>query len=145
MLVYRYVSEYELRNILQNNVENLGFEYNGSYGLSNNHKYKKGVKYLHFFKHKSAINFIRLYHTKENCRHFVCTFDIPYLLLFKGMGKGRYELSGMDYLTTTEREYIVPANEFKKEWLKSYVTEQYFLDSQQAGRWFLPKFLLRLR
>lgn len=134
MLVYRFVSERELVNILSGNNHLLGAEYNGQYKLSNNHKYEKGVKYLHFFKHKSAISFIRLYHTKDNCKHFVCTFDIPYSVLFKGKGKGRYETGGMEYLTTTEREYIIPTNEFDCSWLKSYQTEQSYLDEQQAQR-----------
>ena len=54
MKVYRYLSHYELNAILSDNISSIGTEYpaNEEYGRINNHHYKSGIKYLHFFKHK---------------------------------------------------------------------------------------------
>lgn len=125
MKVYRLLSETELKNIISGNYRKIGAEYNNSrYPDSNNHLYKRGVKYLHFFKHKDAIKYMEKYKYNDNQTYYICTFDIPFLQLIKGIGSGKYELPGMDYLIITEREYIIPSEKFKKEWLKSYKKDE---------------------
>jgi hypothetical protein len=51
MIVYRYLSEKELNLIMQGKIDNLGSYYTKEgFKKVNTHKYKSGVKYLHFFK-----------------------------------------------------------------------------------------------
>ena len=51
MKVYRYLTEEELDDIQSDNVENIGSEYNNvDYKRVNTHKYRDGIKYLHFSK-----------------------------------------------------------------------------------------------
>ena len=121
MKVYRILTEQELNNLLAENYAEIGSYYNNkSYKPSNNHHYKKDIKYMHFFKHKSSLSYMEQYLNKAY-QYFICCFDIPYSVLIKGIGKGNYELSGMDYLTISQREYIVPSKCMKKEWLVSYI------------------------
>ena len=120
MKVYRIMTERELNNILAENYAEIGSCYNNkSYKGSNNHHYKKNIKYLHFFKYKSSLSYMEQY-LRKSYQYYVCCFDIPYSVLIKGLGKGNYELPGMDYLTISQREYIVPSLSMKKQWLISY-------------------------
>lgn len=130
MLVYRYMKLSELNHILNGEFDQVGATYDGEYSASNNHKYEKGVKYLHFFKHKDSIQYISKYHARSSSAYFVAEFDIPYSILFAGKGRGKYEVAGMDYLTITQREYIVPVEKMKSEYLKSYVEEKKFFLEQ---------------
>lgn len=144
MLVYRYMKLSELNYILNGEFDQVGATYDGEYSASNNHKYVKGVKYLHFFKHKDSIQYISKYHARSNCSYFIAEFDIPYSVLFLGKGRGKYEVAGIDYLTITQKEYIVPVEKMKSEYLKSYVGEKkFFLEqniknkaNQNFERWF---------
>lgn len=130
MLVYRYMKQSELNHIINGEFDQVGAKYDGEYSASNNHKYVKGVKYLHFFKNKDSVQYITKYHARSNCVYYIAVFDIPYSILFAGKGRGKYEVDGMDYLTITQREYIVPVEKMKVEYLKSYVDEKSFFVEQ---------------
>lgn len=118
MKVYRYLSEEELKHILKNENNQIGASYSSKLAC-NNHKYRFGVKYLHFFKHKDSIKYLKS-QMKFIRPYYICEFNIPLKVLSKGVGKGYYDVGGMDYITISQREFIVPANEMKKEWLVSY-------------------------
>ena len=118
MKVYRYLSDEELKHILKNENNQIGASYSSKLAC-NNHKYRSGVKYLHFFKHKDSIKYLKS-QMKFIRPYYICEFKIPLKVLSKGVGKGYYDVGGMDYITISQREFIVPANEMKKEWLVSY-------------------------
>lgn len=130
MLVYRYMKLSELNHILNGEFDQVGATYDGEYSASNNHNYVKGVKYLHFFKYKDSVQYITKYQAGSNCVYYIAEFDIPYSILFAGKGRGKYEVDGMDYLTITQREYIVPVEKMKVGYLKSYVDENSFFVEQ---------------
>ena len=121
MKVYRYLSEDELNAIQSGELDKIGNEFSREFfKQTNNHKYKKGVKYLHFFKNKEDIKYIQKYYRKYFGTFYTCTFDIPLKTLLKGMGKAKYnEGSGYDLYVVKKREFIVPVSEFKPEWLIS--------------------------
>lgn len=121
MIVYRYISEEELKNILSGNIDDIGFETRGFKNYSNNFHYKFNEKYLHFYKNKEDMNRIKnIYKDYKQTFYFAC-FDIPFPYLLVGKGHGTYETwHGYDSLTENVREYIVNTKHFKKEWLKKY-------------------------
>lgn len=119
MKVYRYLSEEELAHILKNETDKIGAEYNNSKLTCNNHRYRQGVKYLHFFKHKDSIKYLKM-QMKFIRPYYICEFNIPLRVLAKGVGKGYYDIGGMEYIIISQREFIVPAKDLKKEWLIGY-------------------------
>ena len=119
MKVYRYLSEEELAHILKNETDKIGAEYNNSKLTCNNHRYRQGVKYLHFFKHKVSIKYLKM-QMKFISPYYICEFNIPLRVLAKGVGKGYYDIGGMEYIIISQREFIVPAKDLKKEWLIGY-------------------------
>lgn len=133
MKVYRYVSEDELKCILNENISEIGHSFDKNKIACNNHKYKQGVKYLHFFSSKSSIEYFKkLNYT--NGVHYICEFNIPLKVLIKGIGKGYYDIGGMDFITIPQREFIVPVSEFRKEWLKSYIKDVYYSEKNSISK-----------
>ena len=121
MKVYRYLPEKELNQILSGD-KNVGsfFEHQKD-SISNTHHYKKGEKYLHFFKNKNNIAKIKQYYKTVNVNWYICEFDIPIKHLFTHFGIGYYdEWFGYDQIIHKVIEYAVPAKEFNPSWLKSY-------------------------
>ncbi len=122
MLVYRYTTEEELKNIIQGNKCLLG-DYNDEitkWSSHNTHKYKYGHKYLHFFKHKKSIEYLKLFRkNKANKNMFVCSYDIPRSVLRLYKGKGYYDsgTSGYDFFNIALTEYAVDVEEFWCDWL----------------------------
>ena len=120
MLVYRYLCDRELRAILCDFKDHIGSYFNHGDKLANTHKYQINTRYLHFFKNKSAIKYIKPYHSKDNRDFYICTFDIPKEILAKGVGKGTYETcGGYDQVLTKEKEFIVKVDDFDCNWLVS--------------------------
>lgn len=125
MKVYRFLSKKELDIILQGQTQQLG---NFFYGrdLSNSNKYKEGVKYIHFFRKKSSIEYIKQVRTAEaktsnhkNVECYVCEFDIPITKLIFNTGIGTYnELSGYGQLSLIE--FAIDARQFNPKWLVCY-------------------------
>lgn len=124
MKVYRYLSKTELNNILNGNIDKLGNEFSHSkIARMNTHKYKKGEKYLHFFKDKESITNIRKLHKNSNADFYICTFEIPKLTLFFGAGKGFYAPCGYDLDFNYETEFAIKTKHFNPKWLKDYVLD----------------------
>ena len=141
MKVYRFLSKKELNIILQGKTKQLG---NFFYGrdLSNSNKYKEGVKYIHFFRKKSSIEYIKQVRTAEaktgnhqNVEYYVCEFDIPITKLIFNTGIGTYnELSGYGQLSLIE--FAIDARQFNSKWLVNYekviINKPYGAQSQNA-------------
>lgn len=126
MKVYRFLSEIELKNILLGNISELGSVYNNNdYGISNSHKYKNDIKYLHFFKQLKSIKYISSLYKHDKGKFYICEFNIPLSTLLKYRGKGYYDVGGMDYISVPEIEYAIPVKLVKKEWLLDYKEYKY--------------------
>ena len=125
MKVYRYISEEELMNIYNGQVDELGNEFNRKdYKRQNNHRYKPNTKYLHFFKDKSSIELIRreVLHKDKDGVYYFCSFDIPATILFKYGGKGHYDGSyKVPYRTV--REYAIPVDCFDTKWIQRVIPD----------------------
>ena len=123
MKVYRFMCWDELDKILHDKVSELG-AYFESARVSNNHKYKSGEKYMHFFLNKNAYK--HLVRTKKE-NHYLCVFDIPLGVLLTHAGKGVYRSNivddrGYDSLGSFRNriEFAIESSVFKSSWLKSY-------------------------
>lgn len=135
MKVYRYLNDRELRAILCDFKDHIGSYFNHGDKLANTHKYQINTRYLHFFKNKSAIEYIKQYHKNDNRDFYICTFDIPKEILAKGLGKGTYETKGGDdQVLTTEKEFIVKVDDFDCEWLVEYKKDEKVFANNQIER-----------
>ena len=79
-------------------------------------RYKKGEKYLHFFKEKKSMQEIKKIKNNDDKNYYYCTFDIPIHILLKGIGTGYYESSGYDVMYKELREFIINVKEFNPKW-----------------------------
>ena len=126
MKVYRYLSQIELDNFLSGNLTEVGTTYNPKDGYKriNNHRYKEGVKYLHFFKHKEDCRRVRFNSEGKPVDFYVAEFDVPITVLALHMGSGRYNARG--YITDIEsvREFAIPASKIKARYLLSYTRDE---------------------
>ncbi len=121
MRVFRYLCEEELKAILNGEMENVGkLQINNR---SNTHHYKKGVKYLHFFKNLEDLHKIRDIKRYTEKNFYVGMFDIPLTTLIMSRGKGYYPASGYDLDHETIREYAVSADKVKPEHLVYYMLD----------------------
>ncbi len=112
MLVYRICGEWEVINILCNgSFGNFG-SYGSTYG-SNNHKYDKTSRYLHFFRVKTSV----IYHTFYIGR-LVATYDIPDDVLEKCRGVGEYTDVFDESKKVYLEEFAVRTSELRTEYLK---------------------------
>lgn len=122
MIVYRYLSKEELTNILNNNLNKIGNVcYDKKY--SNTHHYNKDIPYLHFFKYLKDIDKIQSIKHKAN-NLYLCKFNIPISKLIFHLGTGYYSAHGYDTDYETVREYAIPANKIKTEYLVSYIQDK---------------------
>ena len=129
MKVYRFVEKEELKLFLEKSTGEIGGLFSNQ--NSNTFKYKKGVKYLHFFKKKEDCRYAYDLNKKnaENKKFYIATFDIPVKILIKNFGFGYYNKLNVDKLSGYEvyseifkrMEFAIPMNEFKPEWLIDYV------------------------
>lgn len=125
MKVYRYLSKKELMLILSGDKTCLGKEFNDEkYRKINNHKYKKGVKYLHFFKNKKDIKLIQNECRKFKREFYICEFDIPIMTLLFNSGYGVYDSSGYDYDFIKAKEFAIPVEKFETCWLTNYEKDE---------------------
>lgn len=120
MKVYRYLGARELREILTGNTKTIGKTFSREFFRhSNSHRYKDGVRYLHFFQNKKDIEKIKFIHHKASGQFYVCMFDIPKKLMKKGVGK-YYNQRGYEPFVEKAKEYILPANDLDCSSLCSY-------------------------
>ena len=132
MKVYRFMSEDELKMYFNGKCAEIGSIFSHYTGKRfNNFKYKKGMKYVHFFKRLKDV--YRIKHEmceqelKSNKRYFIGCFDIPKTLLSYCKGKGRYVITKDDN-TKSEiyvQEYAVPASCMEEEYLVYFKREEY--------------------
>lgn len=124
MLVYRYLSKTELKNILNNNTANIGSIYDRTkYKYRNNHKYKSNQNYVHFFLNQSDYFRIRNLHQDNPDDFYICSFDIPTQILKKYKGYGLYEGSGYDIDCVKIKEFAIPSSLICSDWLVDYKKE----------------------
>ena len=111
MIVYRYLGARELKEILAGHNETIGKTFSRKFfRRSNSHKYKDGVRYLHFFQNKDDIEKIKFEHSDASIQFYICEFDIPKKLLKKGTG--RYDNKrGYEHFVEKTKEYILPAKD----------------------------------
>lgn len=107
MIVYRICDKEEIEKLFENhNINDIGFKivdknYYGAY-KPNNHKYRKGRKYLHFFD--DLANIFYLDTKKDRC---ICVYDIPEKILKNTKGVGKY-LNFINYMHLCEvSEYAI--------------------------------------
>lgn len=125
MKVYRYLSETELKEIINGNIQNIGCCYEREkYKKVNTHRYKSGVKYLHFFKNKNLIYQIRYIHRYDKQNYYICEFDIPIKYLIFNAGIGKYASCGYDNDNETAIEFIVEAEKLNPKWLINYKKDE---------------------
>ena len=122
MRVYRYLCEEELQSILDGSMNKVGTTKINN--ASNTHHYKPGVKYLHFFKNLEDLHDIRMIKKYNKNNFYVGLFDIPLPTLLMNMGKGYYEAHGYDMDRVTIREYAIPADKIKPEYLVFYMQDK---------------------
>lgn len=116
--VYRFVSERERAAIEAGDLSGIGttWEKNGN---RSTHKYKKGVRYVHFLDSKKDA--IDVYNELKRTKRYLCTYSIPSSILKKYAGKGYYPPHGYEISFTEIKEYAIPAEEYNPDWLKSMV------------------------
>lgn len=122
MRVYRYMCEAELRAFLDGDISKIGTSRVNN--ASNTHHYKQGVKYLHFFKRLDDLNSIRDIKRGRDEVYYIGAFDIPLPTLLFNSGVGYYAGHGYDNYHETVREYAVPAEQIKSEYLVFYVADK---------------------
>lgn len=85
MIVYRICNEYEIKEIMKSkSFSNIGNNYTND-KKKNTHNYLQNKKYVHFFKDLSSIYYLNV--TKG---YYICTYDIPDVLLEENEGIGFY-------------------------------------------------------
>ncbi len=120
MKVYRYLGARELGEILAGNTNTIGKTFSRKFFRhSNSHRYKDGVRYLHFFQNKKDIEKIKLEHHDACGKFYVCMFDIPKKLMKKGIGRYANQ-RGYEHFIEKAKEYILPAKDLNCTFLCSY-------------------------
>lgn len=124
MIVYRYFTYEELKDILADRVEKIGTVYN-TQRQENTHKYKPNVRYLHFFKHLRDFPVIQKFASSPEGR-FIGKFDIPLRKLLSSKGKGFYDnlQGGYDYGAEQVKEFAVEASKIHSEYLVDFVFDK---------------------
>ncbi|MBE5735428.1 MAG: hypothetical protein E7361_03185 [Clostridiales bacterium] len=122
MKLYRYMTESELNAFNLNDLTNVGsvFDKTTGHKYANTHCYEEGVKYLHFFKNKSDIKFMRSMYKEVEKEFYICEFDVPVLTALKYRGKGIYDMGGYDTDRVYATEYAIPVFKLKPEYLVAH-------------------------
>lgn len=116
--VYRFVSEREKKAIEENDLESIGSTWETD-RRRNTHKYKEGVRYVHFVDGKKDA--LDVYHELRRSKKYLCTYDIPTDILKRYSGKGFYPPHGYNVSHTEIKEYAIPSSEYNPEWLQTMV------------------------
>ena len=121
MKLYRYLSEKELQHIMTNEIDKIGSFYDSNeYKDINTHKYKKGVKYLHFYFDKKEISKVRSLALQGRSVCYICEFEIPFYKIFNHIGIGKYYGNGYNGTNDKVYEVALPAHKMKREYLTSH-------------------------
>lgn len=116
--VYRFVSERERKAIEDGDISGIGTTWEKNSGRST-HKYKKGVRYVHFLDNKKDA--IDVYNELKRTKRYLCTYSIPTSVLKKYAGKGFYPPHGYNISFTEIKEYAIPSEEYNPDWLQSMI------------------------
>ena len=85
MRVYRVCDEKEVKTILKDrSLKNVGNVFTVDEKL-NTHKYKEGVKYMHFFREYGDV-----FYFDSKDRNYICSYEIPREILKPREGVGYY-------------------------------------------------------
>lgn len=137
MVVYRYLSEEEFKNIVSGNIKNTGnVFYNAN--LSNTFRYKRDEKYLHFFKKIKDFPKIQAIR-RDYGGKFLCKFDIPLRILITRAGKGYYDSTKKGYVYDYDmvREFAVESKKMETEFLIDFVYDKFCnMTVEQAEKCF---------
>lgn len=125
MIVYRYLSNEELKCFMGGRIDKLGTIYNSN-NPNNTHKYKKNIRYLHFFKHLRDFPLIQKF-AKSQEGKFICKFDIPLRTLITRKGTGAYQSlkGGYDYDSEYVKEFAVEVNKMRPEYLVDFIFDEH--------------------
>ena len=113
MLVYRVCKEDEIKKILdEKSFKNVGSKYKIIRKIST-HKYDQDKKYLHFFH-----DYDSLFYLATSEKHYICTYDIPELILkqFEGLGY-YYDRIYLEKLESVD-EFAIPIEKIDFSYLK---------------------------
>lgn len=125
MIVYRYVSQAELDLILSGNITCLGnANCCADFSYCNTHKYKSGVKYLHFFRNEKILYVLQKDYKSAEGNYYICKFDIPLVVLLSGVGFGYYDCSGYTMDFEKLLEFAIKTDRIKPEWFKGYKLDE---------------------
>ncbi len=134
MEVYRYLSEYELKAWQEDRRDELGsYFYESEKTFSNNHRYKRNEKYLHFFKNITDIKYIKSIDECVYYEHFLCKFDIPLGILLLHSGNGEYFASIEEENVEKIREFAIPVRNIKTEYLQGFVSIKKLTKTELRG------------
>lgn len=127
MKVYRYLSQDELVAICSGRVDKLGSTFDKKQCKKrnqNNHRYKPNTRYLHFFKDKSSLEYIRRERLSDDKTgtYFFCSFNIPNTILFFHRGHGNYD-GNYDIPFYSVTEYAIPVDTFDPHWLDKSIVD----------------------
>jgi hypothetical protein len=132
MKVYRFMNEDELKMYFNGKCAEVGSVFSHyTEKRFNNFRYKKGMKYVHFFKRLKDV--YRIKHEifeqelKSKKRYFIGCFDIPRPLLSSCKGKGRYVIENENGGTSEcyVQEYAIPSSKMEEEYLIYFKQEEY--------------------
>lgn len=132
MKVYRFMRENELKMYFNGQCRNIGGKFSQYTSKKfNNFKYKKGVKYIHFFAKLKDIYRIKHEMAEQEInsdeRFFIGCFDIPQKLLSKSKGIGRYVITNSEDGTISEcyvEEYALESWKMKEKYLVYFKQEK---------------------
>lgn len=138
MVVYRVCGEKEVSKILSGcDYSRLGNNFPVSYNDKNTHKYESGQLYLHFFKDKADILYLK---DLKGC--YLCSYDISSEILdiYEGVGY-YYDLLNYSKLYGI-LEYAIKSNELSLdyliqiEYIKDEIDIEDYLDDPSLNDFF---------
>ena len=127
--VYRFVSEREKRAIEACDISGIGSTWEQD-SRRNTHKYKEGVRYVHFVANKHDTQDV--YRELKRSKCYLCTYRIPNSILKKYAGKGFYPPHGYDNSYTEIKEYAIPSEQYNPEWLQKITLVNPALQEEMA-------------
>ena len=135
MKVYRYLTEEEFNKFKDGDLSEVGSFYDKqTFKGKNTHRYKEKIRYLHFYKNKNDIEKVQKLHNKNIEDYYICTFDMPSILLIGYMGYGYYDGKGYDCDHEKVVEFAIPTDKIRCEYLISHEFDQTHHDKHNEIR-----------
>ncbi len=125
MIVYRYLTNDEVNRLMYKMKFPIG-EVPTAKQLVSSRKYKRGVKYLHFFRSLDDFPTVRQLDSAQGGK-FIGMFDIPLRVLLGGYGVGEFTgtpIEGTDKYVAM-KEYAVELKDLRSEYLIDYVYDEF--------------------